>query len=58
VRIFSVAAVLGLVGIAMNERWMTGAAIVLLLTGFGLRFLPSEGHPGDRAGEELDDEDG
>lgn len=46
-RIFSVAAVLGLAGIALDQRWMTGTAIVMLLAGFGLRFLPGREEPGD-----------
>jgi len=40
VRLFAVAAVLGLAGIYLNERWLTGAAIVLLFAGLLLRFLP------------------
>ncbi len=40
VRLFSVAAVMALVGIYLDERWMTGTAIVLLLMGLSLRFLP------------------
>jgi hypothetical protein len=41
VRIFVVAAVLGLAGIYLDERWLTGTAIVLLLGGLSLRFLPT-----------------
>jgi hypothetical protein len=41
VRLFVVAAVLGLAGIYMEERWLTGAAIALLLVGLALRFLPT-----------------
>lgn len=40
VRIFTVGAVLAMAGMYFEEEWMTGAAIVVLLTGFGLRFLP------------------
>lgn len=40
VRIFTVGAVLAVVGMYREEEWMTGAAIVVLLTGFVLRFLP------------------
>ena len=41
VRIFMVAAVLGLAGIYLDERWLTGTAIVLLFGGLSLRFLPT-----------------
>lgn len=48
VRIFSVAAVVGLCGIYFNERWMTGIAIVLLASAMMLRFVvvapEEEGH--------------
>ena len=54
VRLFAVAAVLGLVGIYLNERWLTGTAIVLLFAGLLLRFLPT-GRVG--ADEEPDGED-
>ena len=40
VGIFVVGAVLGLAGIYLEERWMTGAAIAVLLAGMLLRFLP------------------
>ena len=54
VRIFAVAAVLGLAGIALDNRWMTGAAIMVLMGGFLLRFLPhgSRTVEGDEEGEE------
>jgi hypothetical protein len=42
VRLFSVAAVFALVGIYMDNRWLTGTAIALLLAGFALRFLPDD----------------
>ncbi len=51
-RIFSVAAVFGLAGMALEERWLTGVAIVILLAGFGLRFLPTGGEAGDEDREE------
>ncbi len=41
VLLFSVAAVVALVGIYLEQRWMTGTAIVLLLAGLSLRFLPA-----------------
>jgi hypothetical protein len=61
VRIFSVGAVLALVGIYLDERWMTGAAIGVLLLGFVLRFLPGMNEERDdeeeRAGGESEDAD-
>jgi hypothetical protein len=39
VRLFVVAAVVGLAGIATDSRWATGAAIVILMGGLLLRFL-------------------
>ena len=57
VRIFALAAGMALVGIALDERWMTGAALALLLGGVLLRFLPRgeegtdlEQSPGEDAG--------
>lgn len=47
VRIFAVAAVVGLAGIYLDERWLTGTAIVILLAGLSLRFLPHERGEGD-----------
>ncbi len=40
VRAFSVAAVFALAGIYFESRWMTGAAILILLGGLLIRFLP------------------
>lgn len=40
VRIFSVAAGIALVGMYLNNPWITGTALVLLLCGMLLRFLP------------------
>ena len=45
VRIFAVAAVLGLCGIYFEEGWMTGGAIVLLAGAMFLRFLPGARRP-------------
>lgn len=42
VRVFSVAAVVAVTGIYLENRWLTGAAIVILMGGLLLRFLPSE----------------
>lgn len=41
VRTFVLAAVLALAGIYLDERWLTGAAIVVLFGGLSLRFLPA-----------------
>ena len=53
VRIFTVGAVLAMVGMYREERWMTGAAILVLLLGFVLRFLP--GMSADDEGEGPDE---
>jgi hypothetical protein len=50
VTLFAVAAVLGLAGIYLDERWLTGAAIAVLLGAVLLRFAPG-GAP------RLDDDD-
>jgi hypothetical protein len=39
VRLFSVAAGIAVVGIYLDERWMTGLALVLLAGGMLLRFV-------------------
>jgi hypothetical protein len=52
VRVFGVAAVVALVGIYLENRWMTGAAIVLLLAGLALRFLPDDPQELEAAEEE------
>jgi uncharacterized membrane protein YczE len=54
IRVFSVAAVVALVGMYLNNPWVTGTALVMLLGGMLLRFLPereeltdsSESEPG------------
>lgn len=51
-RLFTVAAVMALAGMYFQERWMTGAAIVLLVGAIGLRFLG-----GDGLSDEADDEE-
>jgi len=53
VRIFSVAAVLALAGIYTDSRWLTSGAILLLVGGFLLRFLPED--PQDDAPEDPQD---
>ena len=40
IRLFSVAAVLSLVGIYFDERWVIGLAIIVLSLGMVLRFVP------------------
>lgn len=54
VRLFSVAAVLVVLGLYFGERWMTGSAIVVLLAAMLLRFLP---HARDAAHEDSDEDD-
>jgi len=54
VRIFSVAAVLVLVGIYLEERWMTGVAIVVLAGAMLLRLVPGDA----RAAEASEDAEG
>lgn len=54
VRLFSVAAVLVLVGLYLDNRWLTGLAIALLVVAMLLRFLPG----GSAHGVTSEDEDG
>lgn len=66
VRLFSVAAVLGLAGIYFEERRLTGAAILVLAGGILLRLIPlrepvDDGHArrdGDEGGADSVIEDG
>jgi hypothetical protein len=51
VKLFFVGAALALAGIAVNSTWLIGAAVVVLLGGAGLRFLPGKK---DDAGEKDD----
>lgn len=51
VRIFSVAAVLGLGSIYLDERWLGTAAIALLVAAIAMRWLP-----GARAGDQAEAE--
>ncbi len=44
-RIFAVAAVIALVGMYLNNPYVTGAALVLLLVGVALRFVPERVEP-------------
>ena len=41
VRLFSLGAVLALVGIYLDNRWLTGSALVVLVGGVALRFFSS-----------------
>jgi hypothetical protein len=50
VRLFTLGAVLAVVGMAMNQSWMTWSAIGVLVVGMMLRFLP-----GGRVVEPQDD---
>lgn len=52
VRLFGVGAVLALAGLYLDERWMTGLAILVLLAGMLVRFLP-----GARTHPEAEDEE-
>jgi hypothetical protein len=49
-RIFAVAAVLALFGMYLNNPYVTGSALVLLLGGVALRFVPEP--RGEPEGEE------
>ena len=43
VRLFSAGAVLALAGIFLDDRWITGVAIVVLTAGMALRFRSGGG---------------
>lgn len=51
VRFFAVGAVLGLAGIYLDEPWLTVGAIVVLVVGALLRFLPGAGAGSDEGDE-------
>ncbi|MBM4185065.1 MAG: hypothetical protein FJ207_12760 [Gemmatimonadetes bacterium] len=55
IRIFTAAAVVAAVGIALDNPYVTGVALALLLVGTALRFLPE---PRQSAGEPKPPEDG
>ena len=59
VRIFVVAAVLGVSGIYFDERWMGWVAILLLLSAMLLRFVGSEEEDSEGVDEDdtIDDDD-
>lgn len=52
VRLFGAGALLGVVGIATDTGWMIWLAIVVLVAGFLLRFLPAK-----EEGQEEEDTD-
>jgi hypothetical protein len=54
VRLFSVAGVLALVGMYLDNRWMTVTATLILLAGLLLRFLPGEPQDLDSPGADGD----
>ena len=54
-RLFGAGAILGLVGIWGDQRWLVNAAIVVLAAGVLLRFL---GREEDTVSDDEDDEDG
>jgi hypothetical protein len=56
VRLFVVAAVLGVSGIYFDERWMGWVAILLLLSAMLLRFVGSSAEEGDEAEGDAEDE--
>ena len=58
VRLFVLAAVLGLAGIYLDQRRLTGGAIGVLLVGVLFRLLPKAArHDGDVSDQTVDDED-
>jgi hypothetical protein len=54
VRLFGVAAVVGLGGIYLESRWVSGVAIVVLAGALALRLLPGDADPGEERGVEED----
>lgn len=45
IRLFSIGAAMGLGGIWFESSWLVLAAITVLVSGFGLRFLPKDEEP-------------
>jgi hypothetical protein len=56
--LFSIAAAITMVGIYLDERWMTGFALALLIAGMLLRFLPGGGGAGRATYIDDDDDEG
>lgn len=57
VGLFAVAAVVTVVGFYLSERWMIGAAIVILAVAMLLRFLPGGGVVEEDEEEEDEEEE-
>lgn len=57
VRLFAVAAVLALAGMYLQQRWMTGGAIVVLALAMALRFLPGGRATDPDAGEAAEEDE-
>jgi hypothetical protein len=61
VQLFFAAAAVALVGIALDSFWLVGLAILFLLAGLALRFLPgggpAGGDPSPEGEESIVDED-
>lgn len=56
VRLFAAGGVLGVAGMWLEEKWLTGTAIAVLLVGVLLRLLPGRaGRPGAGSGDGGDD---
>jgi len=58
VQLFASAAVLALVGIALEASWLVGAAILLLLAAFVMTFLSKKAERAEPPAGEGDDEPG
>jgi hypothetical protein len=54
IRLFAAGATLGVSGMYLEEKWLTGGGIVVLLVGALLRFVPG-GAAADEDGEQEDD---
>lgn len=57
VRIFSVGAVLTVIGIYLEERWVTGTAVVVLAGGMLLKFGPGGGRTAEDSEADPDADD-
>lgn len=49
VRLFGAGAILGVLGIYFDARWLIWAAIAVLVVGFFLRFIPAPEEEGEEA---------
>ena len=52
IRLFGVGAILAMVGIWADQRWLVNVAIIVLLVGFGLRLLRARPEPDAESPEE------